>query len=385
MINDNTEDNVNGDSSNEFGKIGFDFDEKWKHIDTKESDGELIVKWVGNWTGLEGDNFIAKKIFDIFIEYHQEFADFNEENQEKIKKTVIRYLMQDEDFSQRLSALQDNIINNKQCSRPKLVQVLQESFKSAKFNRKQYELEIRELERIGLIELNSSEQVIVHPIYKDILDCNEILQRIEITSAPKTLGRVIRESSREKKVSQLVCLFISVIVIIPSILFFIVSSLTEPRHPIVTDNPNPSDLFQEDCQYFRSRLRDINNGEQEKLVDRRDSLIEDIDKFQQTNSSYLSNLCKTPGLDTMFAELLRNQAFRLAGSARFIESDLIRSDGEFTKYGAVRCLCLIPEELPDSETFNYVQDKMDEWKRSGQGEKVREELEKIEFCPADRE
>jgi len=383
MIFNNNEDDINSVSINEFGEISYEFSEQWKHLDRKEIDGELIIEWVGNWTYLEYDNFLAEKIFNVFIERHQEFIDFNEESQEEIKKTVASYLMQEEELLQRLSELKDIIINNQQCSRSKLVQVLEKSFNSEKLNRKQYELEIGELERIGLIEWNSSELVIVNPIYSELLNLNEISQRIEITSAPNTPGKVIVESSGEAQARQIGCLAIIVLGII-GFIGFCASKVMQPK-PIVKDDPTPVNSLPEDCQDLRDQLGKIKDRGEERLIDRRDSLIKNIDEFQKTNGKSIESLCETEGLDEKFAELLRNQAFRLAGRSHFIGSELIRIDGEFTKYGAVRCLCLIPEELPNSEEFNELQDKMEEWKRSGQREEVMEELDMIESCPADKE
>ncbi|NER99153.1 MAG: protein kinase [Symploca sp. SIO1B1] len=172
---------INSRLSDEFAEISFDFYEKWKTLDQKDFDGKLIIEWVENWIYLEDDNFIAEKIFNIFVEHHQEFVMFNDKTREKIKKTITRYLMQEEDFLQRLSKLENYLINNNKCSPNRLLKVLQKVFNYEKIDKKQYELEIRELERIRLIEWNISEQV-VHLIYKDIIKLNEISLRMETTS-----------------------------------------------------------------------------------------------------------------------------------------------------------------------------------------------------------
>ena len=141
-----------------------------------------------------------------------------------------------------------------------------------------------------------------------------------------------------------------------------------------------------DCQDLERRLLQINEGGEERLVKRRDSLIQEIDKFQKTyENRSLGNICDIPELDTRFAILLRTQAFKLAEWAIFTRSELIRGGGEFSEYGAVKCLCLIPEELLNYGILKDVQDKMEGWKKSGQGEEVIEELEMIKPCPADKE
>ncbi|NES22520.1 MAG: protein kinase [Symploca sp. SIO3E6] len=172
---------INFDLSDEFVEISFDFYKKWKILEKKDFDGKLIIEWVGSWIYLEDDTLVAAKIFNIFIEHHQEFVNLNKESQEKTKQIITRYLMQEEEFVQRLSELENNIVNNKKCSQNKLIQVLQKIFNYEKFDKKQYELEIRELERIRLIEWNTSKQV-VHLIYKDIINLNEISQKMEATS-----------------------------------------------------------------------------------------------------------------------------------------------------------------------------------------------------------
>ncbi|NEQ70608.1 MAG: hypothetical protein F6K21_34975 [Symploca sp. SIO2D2] len=373
-----------------FIDLSINLSQQWEDRGKNIDDWKVIVDWVANWTNLEKDNFLAEKIFNIFIEHNTEFIDFND--QTKVKEIVTNYLQQDEQLLSRLSELENNIINNHQYSPNRLLEILQKIFNSEEFNREKYEVEIGELEKIGIIQCNSLKQpVTAHQIYQYIIDIDNLSQRLKEEeqniqsvvnaeqNSPKTTD--IKSTNGLRPYVQLFRILTTAVFLILG-LSFCVYQLTQTEEEQKTAlKPIPTTP----CTLIKKQLRDISMVEESQLVDKRDMLIRYIDQFLTKNDdSSLDRICGQEQLDIEFAKLLYLQSIRLAGSGYFRASPMIRIDDDITsEYGAVRCLCLIPEELLDSEPdLEGVKDKMTEWQTGFKKEEVEAELMKIQSCPA---
>ncbi|MDY6938726.1 MAG: hypothetical protein SWY16_13765 [Cyanobacteriota bacterium] len=391
---------MNDNLINDFGKLSLKFEEEWKQINNnKLLSADLIAQLVGKWTRLEKTTFLANKIYEIFLTYHQDFEGFKPENKEEIKKKVTSYLKQDKYFLQCLRNFNDQIISNKKCLPNKLVEVLSNILDEEDLQWEEYETELGELEAIRIIRYDLSKQeVTVHQIYQDALNLDDILQKIREKEENVPQSKLESEQSSKEEIASTPTNGLQPFVKLTQILFtaaipifvlgFCVYRVTQPRieegEP-TQENPSPElDIIQQSCEQFRPRLRDINLAGREEIVEKRDLLIQDIDEFLQThNDRSLDRICNGSQLDSEFADVLYRQAFRLANSGDFGESTMIRSDGSLSEYGAVRSLCLIPEDLLNSEAFqDPPKEKMTEWRAGEQGEVVEAELGKIESCPA---
>ncbi|MDY6782021.1 MAG: hypothetical protein SW833_05620 [Cyanobacteriota bacterium] len=381
------------------------FNNEWKKSEKNSDDSKVIAKWILDWIDIEKDITLVGRIFDTFIKHHREFKEFNEESQEKIRKRVVSSLYSEDPLWPRLEEIRNHILKNGNCSSEKLLYTVENSHKSAHFNSEEYEQELVELEKIGILRRDSQgKNITILPIYRDIIEqdrtlCNA-LQKIRespetssdaLTPNQNQNGAIETEAEKEPQHVKIIkiCVTFLVFVVIGSLLYKCMSPVASntssddiPSLPGKGNSPEEK-FIEENCREFRKRLRDISQVEKAQLIDQRDSLIKEIDQFQKNKNDSLGNLCGGQKLDIEFAKLLRNQAYRLAESSYFTGSGLIRSNDSPSEYGAVRCLCLIPQDLLSSEEdFKDVKSKLGEWKSGSQAEAIKAELSNIESCPA---
>ncbi|NER49669.1 MAG: hypothetical protein F6J92_23860 [Symploca sp. SIO1A3] len=392
MTNNNFE--VSRDLSSleeDFIELNVALSKQWKNIPRNIHDWKVIAKWVRKWTKLEKDVSLAEKIFNIFIEHHTEFVNFDDQIQREVRAKVTNYLKQDEELLSRLSELENKIINN-QYSPNRLIEILQKIFNLEEFNREEYEVEIRELEGIGIIQWNSPEQpVTVHHIYQGIIELDNLAQRLREEeqniqnvvnseqSSPTTINT--KPTNGLRPYVQLFRILTTAVFLILGLSFCVYQLTQTEEEPKVEKNTIP----EKKCTIIKQKLRDIRQVEPSQLVDARDILIRDIDQFLTKNDdSSLDNICGREQLDLAFAKLLYQQSIRLAGSGYFGAHPMIRSDDDITsEYGAVRCLCLIPEKLLNSEPdLEGVKGKITAWSTGNQAAEVEAELFKLTSCPA---